>query len=72
MPFDPTVDHYQPIRKVIQRVLQESEFPTGDVERVEITCLANGECTYRVWPARAEEPVQGTYMNPDAPREVPA
>ncbi|HYJ00563.1 MAG TPA: hypothetical protein VEX36_12910, partial [Thermoleophilaceae bacterium] len=62
----------QEITAVISRVLDEDSFPDGDVERVEITCLPNGEATYRVWPARADEPIEGFYNNPDAPREQPA
>ena len=72
MQWDPDADHYQEITNVIARVLDEEDFPEGEVERVEVTCLPNGEATWRVWPARADQPLEGFYTNPEAPREAPA
>ena len=60
--FDPNVDRYPDIAAVVEAVLDDPEFPEGDVERIEITALANGEATWRVWPARAEQPVGGVYL----------
>jgi hypothetical protein len=54
-------DNYPGIREVFDRVLDQDELPEGDIERVEVTCLASGEATYKVWAARAEEPATG-YM----------
>jgi hypothetical protein len=57
----PTEDRYQDVADVVTRVLSEEEFPTGPIERFEVTCTASGEATYRVWEARAEEPFSGVY-----------
>jgi len=38
---------------------QLPELPNGPVERLEITTLASGEATYRVWEPRADEPIGG-------------
>ena len=47
----------------MQRILKEAELPEGTIERLEVTFLASGEGTYRVWPARAEDP-EGGYLPP--------
>jgi cellulase/cellobiase CelA1 len=52
-------DRYPDPLSVIERVVHEDDFPSGDVERIEITMVASGEATWRVWAARAEEPVGG-------------
>jgi hypothetical protein len=52
-------DRYPKLTRVLQRIAGEADLPTGAIERLEVTCLANGDATYRVWPARAEEPVGG-------------
>lgn len=57
--FDHNVDRYPNLSQVLTRIQQEPEIPKEGVERVEVTCLASGEATYRVWAARAEEPVGG-------------
>lgn len=72
MDWDSDIDRYRDITKVINEVLNEEDFPRGDIERLEITCLANGEATWRVWAARADDPVGGTYLNSDMPYEDPA
>jgi hypothetical protein len=59
--FDPSADRYPDIRDVVDKVLDDPDFPSGDVDRIEVTALATGEATWRVWPARAEEPVGGVY-----------
>lgn len=48
--------HLQDVLAVIQDL---DEAANGPVERLEITCLASGEATYRIWPPRAEDPVGG-------------
>jgi len=58
-------DRYPNLKRVATRVFNEDDFPKGDVERIEITGVASGEATYRVWEARAEEPFSGTYTEED-------
>lgn len=55
--FDPEVDHYPELKTVFAEVLRFEELPEGPIERVEVTCLASGDATCRVWAARSEEPV---------------
>jgi hypothetical protein len=57
--IDPNTDRYPSLTTVIDIALQDEDFPQGDVERFEVTLLASGEATYRVWAVRAEEPVGG-------------
>jgi hypothetical protein len=59
--FDPDVDRYPELNKVLQAIMRSSEIPKGPVERVEVTTLASGEATCRVWPARADEAI-GLYL----------
>lgn len=61
--FDHTVDHFPELKRVLQQLPQQEDFPDGPIERIEVTCLANGQATARVWPAHAEEP-WGTFMEP--------
>lgn len=60
--FDPNQDRYPDIMDVIRFALKSEDFPEGDIERLEITLLANGEGTFRCWAARSEEPVGGVYL----------
>jgi hypothetical protein len=55
--MDGTQDRYPDINAVLPLVFEEEDFPVGPIERFEVTLLASGEATARVWPARAEEPV---------------
>jgi hypothetical protein len=55
------VDRYPELKKVLQAVSDAQDLPEGPIERLEVTCLASGEATYRVWAARAEEP-EGGYL----------
>lgn len=55
------IDRYPNPEDVWANMVEHPDFPTGNIERVEITGLANGEATWRVWPARAEEPVGGHF-----------
>ena len=59
MADDPSADRYPDINEVIVAAQQDEDFPEGPVERFEVTALASGEGTWRVWPARAEEPIGG-------------
>lgn len=61
--FDPNVDRYPNFFDVLRRVMDETELPDAPIERLEVTCLASGEATYRVWEARAVEP-DGGYLPP--------
>lgn len=67
MDTDATADRYRDATEVIREVVSSEDFPEGDVERIEISLLASGEATYRVWPARAEDPVGGYLPPPSQP-----
>lgn len=54
-------DRHEKFSDVLSRVIHEKSFPKGQVVRFEITLLANGESTYRVWTKDQEEPWEGTY-----------
>lgn len=57
--IDTNKDRYPTVEKVFAKVVQRLDQPKAPIERVEVTCLASGEATYRVWLARAEEPDAG-------------
>jgi hypothetical protein len=57
--IDPNTDRYPALTTVIDQAFAGEDFPDGDVERFEVTLLASGEATWRVWAVRAEEPVGG-------------
>jgi hypothetical protein len=59
--FDHDRDRYPTVDEVLDRIRDEADLPDGPIERFELTCLASGEATYRVWSARAEEP-DGGYL----------
>ena len=61
--IDTDQDRYPDFAKVLRGLLNEAEIPDGPVERIEVTTLANGEATYRVWAARAEEAVGGVILD---------
>jgi hypothetical protein len=61
MSFDPDVDRYPDLKRLFSRIEASDAIPDGPVERLEITCLAGGEATCRVWPARALEP-EGVFL----------
>jgi hypothetical protein len=60
---DPESDRYPDAKKIVARVFDEEDYPDGPVERIEVTLLANGEATWRVWAARAEEARGGFYAS---------
>lgn len=59
--IDTDQDRYPDMRGLVQRVTSEPNFPDGDIDRIEITALGNGDATWRVWPAKSEEPVGGVF-----------
>lgn len=65
--FDPDRDYYPDLNTVIQSAFGHEDWPTGKIERFEVTCLANGQGTWRVWPARGDEFVGGVYTDSDVP-----
>jgi hypothetical protein len=56
---DTNADRYPKITEVFAEVVSQLEDKEAPIERVEVTALANGDATYRVYPARAEEPEMG-------------
>lgn len=62
--FDHNVDRYPALEDIFAKVLERLDVPELTVERVEVTALASGEATYRVWPAREEDPETG-YISPE-------
>lgn len=63
--IDTEQDRYPPIRKVIEYALSIEDWPEGDIELFQVSGLASGEATYRVWPAKADEPVSGYLTTAD-------
>jgi hypothetical protein len=61
---DTDSDRYPNIADVLAAMQDDDEITGGVVERIEVSCLANGDATYRVWAPRAEEPVGGFIAGP--------
>ena len=59
--FDHNVDRYPDFADVLAALQDAEDLPDGPLERVEITTLASGEATCRVWTPRAEEAI-GMYL----------
>lgn len=57
--FNPDSDRYPTLDQVISAIQSWEDFPTGQVERIEVFLHASGEATWRVWTPRAEEPLGG-------------
>jgi hypothetical protein len=57
--IDTDADRYPDVSTVLSTVGQRLPSGFTHVERLEVTCLANGDATYRVWAPRAEEPETG-------------
>lgn len=57
-------DRYRDLRDVFERCINDDDFPTSQVVQLNISLLASGEATWRVWTRDAEEPVGG-YLTPD-------
>jgi hypothetical protein len=58
---NPDTDNYPPITQVIRTALDHEDFPQGDVARLEINCLSNGQGTWRAWVPGADFPEGGVY-----------
>ena len=61
--IDHNEDRYPDFMDAVNGMIENVDIPDGPIERLELTFLASGEATYRVWPARAEEPIGG-YIPP--------
>lgn len=61
--FDHNRDRYPTFDTAMQRILDEADIPYEYIERLEVTFLASGEATYRVWAPRADES-DGGYLPP--------
>jgi hypothetical protein len=59
MNFDHDRDRFPTLKDVFARILDAEDIPSGQVLRVEVGCLANGDATYRVWARESEEPIGG-------------
>jgi hypothetical protein len=58
---DHNVDRYPNIYDVLSNISEQADLPNGGIERLEVSCFASGEATYRYWTPRAEEP-EGGYL----------
>jgi hypothetical protein len=54
-------DRYPDIHDVVAKVFAAENFPLGPVGRLEVTCQASGEATWRAYPPRADEPESGYF-----------
>lgn len=54
--IDTDQDRYPTLRQALWAINQVAADLDGHVERVEVTCLANGEANSRWWAPRADEP----------------
>jgi hypothetical protein len=62
---DTDTDRYPNAVDAMRRIIQTADLPEGPVERIEVTFLAGGDATYRVWAARAVESEGGYIPPPD-------
>jgi hypothetical protein len=58
-PDNPDEDRYPTPKAAFAAIADELDDFEGPVERIEVWFLAGGDATYRVYPARAEEPLGG-------------
>lgn len=56
---DTDTDRYPDLTDVFSKILETTDLPEGPVELVSVSCFAGGDATYRITPARAEEPIIG-------------
>lgn len=61
--IDPNVDRYPNFVQGMRRILQEADIDDRPIERLEVTFLASGEATYRVWEPRSDD-YEGGYLGP--------
>jgi hypothetical protein len=64
VPVDHDLDRYPNIYDVLATLQHSADLPNVPIEKVEVTCLANGELNCRWWEARAEEPDFVHYSDP--------
>lgn len=64
--FDHDIDRYPTFNQGMQRILNEAAIDDAPIDRLEVRFLANGDCTYRYWTPRAEEPEGGFLSGADA------
>jgi hypothetical protein len=57
--IDTDADRYPSLTSVLNKVQHRMPSELVHIERLEVTCLANGDATFRVWAPRAEEPETG-------------
>jgi hypothetical protein len=62
--FNPDRDRFPRFSSVLSAIQQRTDIGEAHIERLEVTALASGEATYRIWRPRAEEP-EGGYFAPD-------
>lgn len=60
-------DRYPNIYDLLSNLQAHADLPNGPIERIEVTCLANGEGNCRWWTPRAEEPVGVHLPDPRLP-----
>lgn len=60
---NPDEDRYRTIHSVLAEIMDQEHIPDVGVERIEVTCLASGDATYRWWLPRADE-YEGGYLPP--------
>lgn len=56
------VDRYPDAKKALSRISNDLDFPTGQVGRLEVQFLANGEGVYRMWAPREDEPSEQGHL----------
>lgn len=62
-PVDTDQDRHPTFAKLLRRILADDTIPEGPIARMEVSTLASGEATWRVWPVGADEPIGGYYSN---------
>lgn len=59
---DTDTDRYPDAKQALARISNDVDFPTGQVARVEVQFLANGEGVYRMWKPREDEPSEQGHL----------
>jgi hypothetical protein len=52
--FDHNADRYLDVGTALRKILQQLDSPNTKVDSIEVTCLANGEATYRYREPRGD------------------
>jgi hypothetical protein len=58
---DTDTDRYPTVKAAFSAILNDLEDPERKVDRVEATCLANGDVTYRSWSPRSDD-AEGSFI----------